>query len=488
MKHKKGLVILHIDGLSFEQFKKGLDQGYMPYTKKLMESEGYEVLRYRCGLPSTTSFVQAGILYGENKNIPSFRWWDKKAGVEVQFGPQTTFHKVAHRYFHKSEPLTKNGACIATCFPGGAKQTFALAYRRRVEHSQSKTMRLQLITRWLINPFHILDWLYYSMWIILRLTFVYLYTKLTGGHLVFLFVMGDLMNELFLHHITRFATGLAMKGNYPIIYAAFYAYDETAHAFSPQHPFSTQMLFQVDRTIKYIATKRNPKNEKFDYELLVLSDHGQVATIPLHDVIGKGLREKLAEFLPHYRIHDMTGQSNELGDRIDGHIEITYSGAIAHIYFIDVSWRLTYQEIQKKFPKLISKILKIQGIEGMLVRDGQKHLFITQKHTFVLGKKLSPDARKYLSQYDDPTIVAKQLIKLNDFETVGDIILFGAFQQQKQVNFEDQAGGHGGMGGEQGFPFIMGKKEWNLKTDQIYDATQVYSLLKKLKNKIQKTS
>ena len=34
----------------------------MPFTKSLMETEGYEMHRYRCGIPSTTPFVQAGIL------------------------------------------------------------------------------------------------------------------------------------------------------------------------------------------------------------------------------------------------------------------------------------------------------------------------------------------------------------------------------------------------------------------------------------------
>lgn len=69
----RGLVVVHIDGLGADSLEHALDEGYMPFTKSLMASEGYEIHRYRCGIPSTTPFAQAGILYGDNSEIPSFR-------------------------------------------------------------------------------------------------------------------------------------------------------------------------------------------------------------------------------------------------------------------------------------------------------------------------------------------------------------------------------------------------------------------------------
>src|ERR1700692_4950964 len=95
----KGLVILHIDGLSAHTLERALAAGRMPHTPSLIESEGYEVHRYRCGIPSTTPFAQAGILYGDNSEIPSFRWWDRERRLLVQFGAGSTFKKVADKYF-----------------------------------------------------------------------------------------------------------------------------------------------------------------------------------------------------------------------------------------------------------------------------------------------------------------------------------------------------------------------------------------------------
>src|SRR5579859_4161031 len=103
----------------------------MPFTKRLLDQERYDIHTYRCGLPSTTPFAQAGILYGDNTNIPSFRWWDRERKVLVQFGAASTFKKVADKYFAGCKPLTENGACIAACYPAGAADDFGISYHER---------------------------------------------------------------------------------------------------------------------------------------------------------------------------------------------------------------------------------------------------------------------------------------------------------------------------------------------------------------------
>ena len=62
----KGLVVLHIDGLGADSLEQALHEGDMPFTQRMIDAEGYAIHRYRCGVPSTTPFAQAGILYGDN--------------------------------------------------------------------------------------------------------------------------------------------------------------------------------------------------------------------------------------------------------------------------------------------------------------------------------------------------------------------------------------------------------------------------------------
>ncbi len=97
MPDPRGLVVIHIDGLGYDNLQKALAGGYLPFVKSLLENEDYEVLPYRCGIPSTTPYCQAGILYGDNAEIPSYRWWDKQAGLPISFGANSSFKHVAHR-------------------------------------------------------------------------------------------------------------------------------------------------------------------------------------------------------------------------------------------------------------------------------------------------------------------------------------------------------------------------------------------------------
>src|SRR5512141_1556524 len=129
MNNHRGLVILHVDGLGYKYLQQALDQGRMPFVESLIEQEGYELHRYRCGVPSTTPICQAGILYGDNDEIPSFRWYDKQSGVFVSFGGFSSFRHVMHKYFKGCEALTAGGAAIATCYPDSAKASYRLGYR-----------------------------------------------------------------------------------------------------------------------------------------------------------------------------------------------------------------------------------------------------------------------------------------------------------------------------------------------------------------------
>src|SRR5438132_9421002 len=123
------VVILHVAGVSGDPLERSLREGDMPFVRHLIDAEGYVVHRYRCGVPSTTPFAQAGILYGDNSEIPSFRWWDRERRVLVQFGAASSFKKVADKYFRDCEPLTKGGACIAACYPADAADDFGIAYQ-----------------------------------------------------------------------------------------------------------------------------------------------------------------------------------------------------------------------------------------------------------------------------------------------------------------------------------------------------------------------
>jgi hypothetical protein len=505
MPNSRGLVVIHVDGVGYDYMQKALARGYIPFVKNLLASEDYEILPYRCGIPSTTPFVQAGVLFGDNAEIPAFRWWDKQAGLLIAFGEDSSFKYVAHKYFHHCESLVAGGACIAACYPADAMDTFRLGYRERDSSLPqfSHNVRRLLIRRF-VNPFNLIEWFLHGVWQIIKGNRDYWLARLRGQRAEPRYVISDILEEIFLHQLTRAAVIEAMEHNYPSIFAAFYAYDETAHAYGPESDYSFRILRDIDDTIRRVGESRAPSARKRlsralpnngaitaeprDYELVVLSDHGHIVTVPFDEKYGRPFGELVAEWLPTYVIEEYRGKHLTPRGALDGHVVLAYSGGLAHMYFKDLSWRLERHEIEQRFPGLIAQIARTPGIDFILLRDRSANVIVTAggEMTFDARGSLSRQAREFLARFDNPEIVASQLHHLNLFERAGDLILVGKYENGVQINFEHQVGGHGSLGGEQLHPFILAKREWDFNTESVYNAKDLHPMLARLRTELER--
>lgn len=470
----RGLVIVHIDGLGADSLEQALREGDMPFIKSLMEAEGYQLHRYRCGIPSTTPFVQAGILYGDNSEIPSFRWWDREQRLLVQFGAGSTFKKVANKYFQGCHPLTQGGAAIAACYPAGAAETFGIAYQdRRYSGEEGSRSAWKIVLPYLANPLNLLDLLWHGLDSIAQTALAFGRDRLSGRIAAGTYAVTDVLEEMFVHHVTRHAVTRAMREGLSPIYAGFYAFDETGHAFGPDDPYSMRILRHVDNTIRKIARARDDR-----YELVVLSDHGQIDTIPFGRVSDKAFGELVAGWLPGYRVQEMKGKAfGPPEDGAKGRVNLTNSGGLSHLYFADRGRRLTYSELSAQFPGLAQSIAALDEVALVMARDGESDVFLAGGEEF-RGEAVKP----LLAKLDDPDILLSQLSRLNSFHMSGDLVVFGAFKEGRQVNFENQAGGHGSIGGEQAHPFVLAKREWGLDTSAVQGAHELHPILSRLRD------
>ena len=471
------LVVIHIDGLGADSLEQAFREGDMPFTKTLMDSEGYELHRYRCGIPSTTPFVQAGILYGDNSEIPSFRWWDRDQQLLVQFGAGSTFKKVAGKYFHGCHPLTEGGAAIAACYPAGAAETFGIAYqdRRYSDQEKGSSSAWRIVIPYLANPLNLFDLVWHGAGAIVQTALAFGRDRLSGRIAAPEYAVTDALEEIFVHHITRHAVTTAMREGYSPIYAGFYAFDETGHAFGPDDPYALRILRHVDDTVKKIA-----RACKGRYELVVLSDHGQIDTIPFSHISKVAFGELVAGWLPGHHVQEMKGKAfGPDENEATGRVNITNSGGLSHLYFADRAKRLTYSELTAQFPSLASNIAAIDGVALVMARDEGSDVFLTE------GQELRGEAVKpVLAQYDDPDILLSQLSRLNSFHMSGDLVIFGAFKDGRQVNFENQAGGHGSIGGEQSHPFVLAKRAWGIDTSGVQGAHELHPILSRLRDSL----
>ena len=466
---RKGLVVVHLDGLSHSRLGLALERGHMPFVKTLIEKEGYEAMAYRCGVPSTTPFAQAGILYGDNSEIPSYRWWDKEARILVAFGSGSTFNRVADRYFAGRQPLTAGGACIAALYRAGATDRFGPPYEERHRPDQPDAGG-RVIAAFLLNPVTLYFWIRHGGLALFRIASEYLRAWFSRRRTADVFVIADIYHEVVVHHLTRFALLQAMDEGVATIYACFYTYDEASHAFGPTDPNTLRVLQHIDSTIRLAAAKRRGNRAGVDYEIVVLSDHGQVETTPFMSIDGEGFGEKIARFLPDHVVREHRGrQFGVAGSRV----EITYSGGLADIYFTDVPGRMDADALAARYPRLIEKIAALDRI-GLVMVKGE---LVTRDGRFPLADPLRPATAALLERFDEPSVLAAQLRRLNSFERSGDLVVFGAYDGAKQVNFEDQVGGHGSIGGDQLHPFLLAKKEWGLDTTHVTNASDLYPML-----------
>lgn len=474
---RKGLVVIHLDGLSHGRLGVALERGHMPFVKTLIEKEGYESLPYRCGVPSTTPFAQAGILYGDNSEIPSYRWWDKEAGLLVVFGSGSTFSRVADRYFAGRQPLTAGGACIAALYRAGATDRFGPAYVERHRPDQHDAGG-RVIAAFLLNPVTLYFWIRHGGLALFRIASEYLRARFSRRRTADVFVVADIYHEVVVHHLTRFALIQAMDEGLLTIYACFYTYDEASHAFGPTDPNTLRVLRHIDSTIRLASAKRRANRAGVDYEVVVLSDHGQVETIPFVTADGESLGRKIARLLPDHTITEHRGLAFAPdGAEPAGRVEITYSGGLAHIYFAHVAGRLDASALQSRYPGLAEHVADVAGVGMVMVKDRDGGSLLTREGRFPLGEPLAPRTNALLERFDAPEVLAAQLRRLNSFERSGDIVVFGAYDGDKQVNFEDQVGGHGSVGGDQLHPFLLAKSEWGLDMAPVTNASDLYPML-----------
>ncbi len=132
-----------------------------------------------------------------------------------------------------------------------------------------------------------------------------------------------------------------------------------------------------------------------------------------------------------------------------------------------------------RHPELCGSLSSLHKVALVMARAGERDIFLKD------GLQLEGSAlRSLLGQYDIADVLLEQLSRLNSFRDAGDLILFGSFIEGKQVNFENQAGGHGSIGGEQLHPFVLAKREWGIDTTEVRGAHQLHPILSSLRDRL----
>src|SRR6185503_11722473 len=117
-----GLLLIQIDGLGRAQLERAIGAGRMPFLRRLLKREGYEMHTFYPGLPSTTPAVQAELYYGVRSAVPAFSFYDR---VQKKLGrmwdPEWAKAREAD-CASEGEGLLTGGSSWSNIYTGGADQ------------------------------------------------------------------------------------------------------------------------------------------------------------------------------------------------------------------------------------------------------------------------------------------------------------------------------------------------------------------------------
>ena len=279
---RRGFIVIQIDGLSYDHMMQAVAAGAMPYLRRLLNEHRLAAAPWRCGLPSTTPAVQAGIMFGNRFDIPGFRWYEKERARVVHSRSPDQMQAVRVRVSRGHPGILKGGSCYVSMFDGDADVALFTMSTLRPQLFFESVRGLGLFLLFFLSPYRVLR--------LVGLIAVRYLTRLTLRLIALVrpsvFNPFDVISPLvyaisdvILTEVQTFGVMLDIYRCAPAIYANYNTYDEVAHHVGPDHAAAFRVLRSVDNQIRQINRMR-ARYRRREYDLYVISDHGNTAAVP----------------------------------------------------------------------------------------------------------------------------------------------------------------------------------------------------------------
>ena len=304
-----GVIMLEIDGLSINTLKKAIDKGLMPTLKEWLDDKSHTLKEWETDLSSQTGASQAGILHGNNENIVTYRWVEKKNNNQILVSGKLSDAPKIEKRISNGDGLLIDGISIANMFSGDSKiSTLTSSQLEGLTRIYNKTLHTVFLDSYNFQRIFVL-----FLWdIILELKSQIMHDikniqpKLRRT-IVYAAVRAG-ANVVLREATTEVLTGEILTGDIDTAYATFMGYDEIAHHSGVEDSDVWGVLKQIDLQFQRLSTAIEMSER--DYRLVVLSDHGQSkgATfkqrygITLGDYVRRLLPDDLKVFEKEYNI------------------------------------------------------------------------------------------------------------------------------------------------------------------------------------------
>lgn len=518
-----GLIILQIDGLAEPLLQQALADGRMPVLATWLHEGTHRLVQWECGLPSQTSASQAGILYGDNFDIPAFRWYEKESRQLRVSNHPADAALIATRHSNGHGLLSAGGTSISNLLEGDAVRSL-LTMSTFASSDTSLPRRTGTFLAFFLNPFTLAHALWLMAWEATEDLYQGQRQRLTNTQprvarglrtAIVRSISNALLRELCVYLIRH-----DLRAGTPIVYCDFVGYDEVAHHAGPYRDDALRVLWGIDRTIGVL--ERAARDAPRPYHFILLSDHGQSQGATFRQRTGQSLEALLeAAVAGDGQVHAVRDRSEGLGhlsallsqflasalqflrvppwllgrggqrpfvtlsrdrDLPKGALPpviVCPSGNLALVYFSQHAGRMTLEQIDQHYPGVIEALLRRPEIGFVLVHSAERGPLAIGAHG---SHELATDHVEGV----DPLApfgphAAAALLRLDSYPHVGDLVInsFWDATTQEIAAFEELVGAHGGLGGPQTAPFLLFPAAWDGGATPIVGAEAVHALLQR---------
>lgn len=487
-----GLVLLQIDGLGHEQMRRAIDDGRMPFIRRLLEREAYGLHHLYTGLPSTTPAVQGELLYGIRTAVPAFGYRDHDTReFTTLFSPVNARH-VQQRLQRDGDPLLRGGSSYANVYTGGADRwAFCFAGTGLA----LRALRWTPLTLPLIALLHL--GAAFRVGALLLVECCLALVDLGRG----LIRPRELLKELafvparvavcvLLRELVTAAVSVDVMAGRSVVHANLLGYDEQSHRRGPSSRFAHWTLRGIDSCIRRIAhaAARSPWR---DYDVWVYSDHGQEAVEPHRSRYGRPVSAAVSQALQSAdgaaRAEDasVAGHRTRLLGRLfplphmrapwSAHtgFGLTGRGPVNHLY-------LDAPELRERSREAIARALVDDGgVPAVLWCDPGAGVMACRRGQVL---RLPRDIRHIVGEdRSNPEELAHDLIRMVRHADAGDLVLLGWCAGERPVSFAMEHGAHGGIGPRETDGFVLAPPDvlgvnspTRLRPEQLRGAAQAF--------------
>jgi hypothetical protein len=521
---RRGFIGIQIDGLGYYVLKGALTRRYAPFLRKMVRRKGWKLHRYRVGLPATTPASQLAIFYGDNYDVPGFRWFEKDSRTLNITKSSSVCAELEKRFSARKPGVLKHGSSYGNMFSGDAESA-ALTLSRMGSRSTAKLSRLDLLIFFMLSFGLLFRILFLSLWETLIELYDHLSAMQNGRPIrdEGIFPIVRVFTNVVFREIAAQGCLVDIQRGVPFIYLNFSGYDEVAHHRGPNSIYARLVLRGIDAQVRKIV-KEVERHGMREYDIVLLSDHGQSTTVPWEHLYGQSLTEFLLEktALSHLKplgadhrakqvgralaftqwlrelewmlprgvgrvVKWLVGRLNDrLPDEATGidwetasQLIVAPTGSLAHVYFTSTKWPLSIEEIRATQGSLVDALVEHESIGAIAARtnSGGTEVISKRGHLRIESNGVRTLVGEHpLNGYLEGEELLSEVVRLVHMPHAGDLVLFSAKHDGRVVNFQVEMGSHGGLHLDEQSGFILVPPDLDYDPAKVRNARDLYSL------------